>query len=191
MFWLRVSFTALALTHAAHAATVTLPLSIVNKVIAPDGYPRSYVYSWHLASHCLASLAFNFFYFLRAITPNGTFPGPTIKLQKGDRVNIPVHNALTDPGMRRSTSIVSLLFSHPRASLVGNLLSYFLSSTGMDFSRRVLLMRTGLREYFFLPFYLVSGIGRNSKHRPRHLFCCYTYFTSSGLGSRSNIFPSM
>ena len=60
------------------------------------------------------------FYFFRAITPNGTFPGPTIKLQKGDSVNIPVHNALTDPGMRRSTSIVSFSISLPSAGLVGN-----------------------------------------------------------------------
>ncbi|KAJ7183852.1 laccase-2 [Mycena filopes] len=56
-------------------------LEIVNTELSPDGYTRS------------------------TVVPNGTFPGPTFKLNKGDSVVIHTHNKLTDPGMRRSTSI--------------------------------------------------------------------------------------
>ncbi|KAF8997070.1 laccase [Cyathus striatus] len=40
-----------------------------------------------------------------AVLINGEFPGPLITVNKGDSVSIPTHNQLTDPGMRRSTSI--------------------------------------------------------------------------------------
>lgn len=40
------------------------------------------------------------------VSPNGTFPGPTFAVNKGDSVVIHTHNKLTSPDMRRSTSIV-------------------------------------------------------------------------------------
>ena len=42
----------------------------------------------------------------RAVLPGGTFPGPVITGQKGDRFQINVHDQLTDATMLRSTSIV-------------------------------------------------------------------------------------
>ncbi|KIK58304.1 hypothetical protein GYMLUDRAFT_45516 [Collybiopsis luxurians FD-317 M1] len=61
-------------------------LYIVNKEIAPDGYQRSTV--------------------LAGTTPDGgSFPGPLISGQKGDRFIINVTDLLTDPTMDRSTSI--------------------------------------------------------------------------------------
>ncbi|KAJ7920599.1 laccase 3 [Mycena leptocephala] len=39
------------------------------------------------------------------VVPNGTFPGPTFFVNKGDSVVIHTHNKLTSPDMRRSTSI--------------------------------------------------------------------------------------
>jgi FtsP/CotA-like multicopper oxidase with cupredoxin domain len=101
------------------------------------------------------------FFSSRAITPNGTFPGLTIKLQKGDNVNIPVHNALTDPGMQRSTSIVSLSIPLPCVGLVG---TYFLSSTGMDSSRLILPMPMDPHESFFLSFDLLCGLDASLTH---------------------------
>ncbi|KAF9266465.1 putative laccase 1d precursor [Marasmius fiardii PR-910] len=65
----------------ANAALRRFNLDITNTIIAPDGFSR------------------------HAITPNGTFPGPTFKVQKGDSVDIAMRNALTDTTMRRSTSI--------------------------------------------------------------------------------------
>ena len=41
-----------------------------------------------------------------AVLPGGTFPGPVIRGNKGDRFRINVHDALTDATMLRSTSIV-------------------------------------------------------------------------------------
>ncbi|KAJ7584002.1 laccase 6 [Mycena floridula] len=63
------------------AVTKNIDLTISNTVISPDGAPRS------------------------AVVVNGIFPAPLLTLNKGDSVDIAVHNALTDPGMRRSTSI--------------------------------------------------------------------------------------
>ncbi|KAJ6586497.1 laccase2 [Mycena vulgaris] len=63
------------------AAQKIFNLDIVNAQLAPDGFMRS------------------------TVVPNGTFPGPTFFLTKGDSVVIHLHNKLTDPGMRRSTSI--------------------------------------------------------------------------------------
>jgi FtsP/CotA-like multicopper oxidase with cupredoxin domain len=46
-------------------------------------------------------------YYFRAITPNGGVVGPLIRLNKGEDFQVNVINKLTDPTMRRSTSIVS------------------------------------------------------------------------------------
>jgi len=56
-------------------------LNVVNKVIAPDGFPRS------------------------TVLVNGQFPGPLIAANKGDRFSLNVVDSLTDPTMLRSTSI--------------------------------------------------------------------------------------
>ncbi|KAJ7136866.1 putative laccase 2 precursor [Mycena epipterygia] len=63
------------------AAQRIFNLDIVNAKLAPDGFVRD------------------------TVVPNGTFPGPTFELTKGDSVVIHTHNKLTDPDMRRSTSI--------------------------------------------------------------------------------------
>lgn len=44
--------------------------------------------------------------FTSAVTINGQFPAPLIQINSNDNVVIPTHNSLTDPSMRRSTSIV-------------------------------------------------------------------------------------
>ncbi|KAF7358307.1 Laccase 6 [Mycena venus] len=66
---------------ATFGAQVVFNLDIVNTQLAPDGFTRD------------------------TVVPNGTFPGPTFKVQKGDSVVIHTHNKLTSPDMRRSTSI--------------------------------------------------------------------------------------
>jgi iron transport multicopper oxidase len=53
----------------------------VNTQVAPDGFLRS------------------------VVSANGTYPGPLITATKGDTLRVTVHNKLTDPTMRRSTSI--------------------------------------------------------------------------------------
>ncbi|KAJ6571287.1 laccase 6 [Mycena capillaripes] len=65
----------------AFGAQKVFNLNIVNAKLAPDGFVRD------------------------TVVPNGTFPGPTFKLNKGDSVVIHTHNQLTSPDMRRSTSI--------------------------------------------------------------------------------------
>ncbi|KAJ7764385.1 laccase-1 [Mycena metata] len=76
-----VSLAALTLLPTVFSAQVVFNLDIVNANLAPDGFTRS------------------------TVVPNGTFPGPTFKVNKGDSVVIHTHNKLTDPNMRRSTSI--------------------------------------------------------------------------------------
>ncbi|TDL20836.1 laccase [Rickenella mellea] len=71
----------LALIPAILGKTVNVDLTIANTQIAPDGFQRS------------------------AVTTNGIFPAPILNAQKGDSFNINVHNALSDPRMRQSTSI--------------------------------------------------------------------------------------
>ncbi|KAF8063624.1 laccase [Lyophyllum atratum] len=66
---------------AALAAVRHFDLSIVNAVVAPDGFAR------------------------QAVLAGGTFPGPTFAVNKGDSVVIPTHNKLANPNMRQSTSI--------------------------------------------------------------------------------------
>jgi len=70
-----------SLLPAALAAVRHFELTIDNGIVSPDGFPR------------MAALA------------NGTYPGPTFAVSKGDSVVIPLHNKLVNPGMRRSTSI--------------------------------------------------------------------------------------
>ncbi|KAJ7673360.1 laccase 2 precursor [Mycena rosella] len=62
-------------------STVSTSLEIVNKVISPDGYRRS------------------------AVLAGGTFPGPLIKGNKGDRFMINVEDKLNDTTMLTDTSI--------------------------------------------------------------------------------------
>ncbi|KAJ7082006.1 hypothetical protein B0H15DRAFT_442697 [Mycena belliarum] len=73
---------ALSLLPSVFAAQRVFNLDIVNAQLAPDGFVRD------------------------TVSPNGTFPGPTFAVNKGDSVVIHTHNKLTDPKMRRSTSIV-------------------------------------------------------------------------------------
>ncbi|KAJ7249604.1 putative laccase 1d precursor [Mycena rebaudengoi] len=77
MSWL----TLLCLLPTVLAEQKIFNLDIVNARLSPDGYERD------------------------TVVPNGTFPGPVFKTTKGDSVVIHVHNKLTSPGMRRSTSI--------------------------------------------------------------------------------------
>ncbi|KAF5392985.1 hypothetical protein D9757_001165 [Collybiopsis confluens] len=80
----------LSVLHSANGAavissrgdgTVPVTLDIVNAQLAPDGFSRS------------------------TITANGTYPGPPILVQKGQTLSVTVNNLLTDPSMRRSTSL--------------------------------------------------------------------------------------
>jgi iron transport multicopper oxidase len=66
---------------AVSAATVPITLDIVNANLAPDGFTRS------------------------TVVANGQYPGPAILVKKGDRLQVTVNNQLTDPTMRRSTSL--------------------------------------------------------------------------------------
>ncbi|KAF7370186.1 Laccase 2 [Mycena sanguinolenta] len=56
-------------------------LEIINTDLAPDGFTRS------------------------TVSANGTFPGPIIRATKGDTLRVTVNNQLTDPTMRRSTTL--------------------------------------------------------------------------------------
>ncbi|KAJ7889561.1 laccase-1 [Mycena olivaceomarginata] len=77
---LRLAAPALLATSAL-GAQVVFNLDIVNAKLSPDGFVRD------------------------TVVPNGTFPGPTFAVNKGDSVVIHTHNKLTSPDMRRSTSI--------------------------------------------------------------------------------------
>ncbi|KAJ7254816.1 yellow laccase [Mycena rebaudengoi] len=74
-----VALSAVASTYAAIGPSASI--SIVNKVISPDGFPRS------------------------AVLAGGTFPGPVIRGKKGDRFLLNVEDRLTDNTMLKSTSI--------------------------------------------------------------------------------------
>ncbi|KAF9256552.1 Cu-oxidase-domain-containing protein [Marasmius fiardii PR-910] len=63
------------------AATVSTTLTVSNRNLAPDGFTRS------------------------TVVANGQYPAPPILVNKGDRLQITVNNRLTDPTMRRSTSL--------------------------------------------------------------------------------------
>ncbi|KAJ3981581.1 laccase 2 [Lentinula detonsa] len=73
-------------TPPAYGQTVSENLFIVNKELAPDGFQRSTVLA-----------GFN--------SSGGTFPGPLISGNKGDRFSLNVTDLLTDPSMVRSTSV--------------------------------------------------------------------------------------
>ncbi|KAJ6624148.1 yellow laccase [Mycena sp. CBHHK59/15] len=74
-------FTLSALSGTYAAVGPSTSLSIVNKNIAPDGYPRA------------------------AVLANGVFPGPLIKGNKGNHFSLNVEDNLTDDSMVKSTSI--------------------------------------------------------------------------------------
>ncbi|TFK37385.1 laccase-4 [Crucibulum laeve] len=63
------------------AADVNYQFNVVNANIFPDGFTRS------------------------AVLVNGAFPGTLIQAQKTDTLHITVNDQLTDPSMRRSTSV--------------------------------------------------------------------------------------
>ncbi|GLB33193.1 putative multicopper oxidase [Lyophyllum shimeji] len=68
---------------AAVSAGVTrsVTLNVANAQLAPDGFERS------------------------VVVANGQYPGPLITANKGDTLQVTVRNRLTDPTMRRSTSL--------------------------------------------------------------------------------------
>jgi FtsP/CotA-like multicopper oxidase with cupredoxin domain len=70
---------------------------------------------------------------------NNRFPGPLITANKGDTLKITVNNKLTDPTMRRSTTIVS-----PHSWLCFALSDALLFSTGTDCFKRARLMKMAL-----------------------------------------------
>ncbi|KAJ7715668.1 laccase 2 precursor [Mycena metata] len=83
---------AISLLSSSLAATIgpVGNLPIVNKQIAPDGFSRSGLsFTW-------ASIT---------VLAGGTFPGPLIAANKGDKFSLNVEDQLTDPTMLRSTSI--------------------------------------------------------------------------------------
>ncbi|KAF8890405.1 Cupredoxin [Infundibulicybe gibba] len=63
------------------ATVKDVTLDIVNTRLAPDGFERS------------------------VIVANGTYPGPLVTATKGQTLRVKVNNKLTDPTMRRSTSM--------------------------------------------------------------------------------------
>ncbi|KAJ6536430.1 Cu-oxidase-domain-containing protein [Mycena vulgaris] len=71
----------LAALKSVAGAEVAVTLDIVNAQLAPDGFSRS------------------------TVVANGQYPGPPILINKGDTLSVTVNNKLTDPTMRRSTSI--------------------------------------------------------------------------------------
>ncbi|KAF8075335.1 laccase [Lyophyllum atratum] len=72
---------ALSLLSVTSAIGPVSDLVISNKIISPDGFPRS------------------------AVLAGGTFPGPVIKGTRGDHFKLNVVDSLTDNTMLRSTSI--------------------------------------------------------------------------------------
>ncbi|CUA69327.1 laccase, multicopper oxidase, benzenediol:oxygen oxidorectuctase [Rhizoctonia solani] len=79
-----VTFFTLSLFASAFARTVDYKFDVANGVVAPDGVTRN------------------------AVLVNGRFPGPLVTANKGDTLKITVRNRLSDPTMRRSTTIVCL-----------------------------------------------------------------------------------
>lgn len=75
-------FALLSLAGLSEAAAATHQWTLASKDIAPDGFTRS------------------------AALVNGQYPGPLLSFNKGDTAYVNVNNRLSDPTMRRSTSIV-------------------------------------------------------------------------------------
>jgi iron transport multicopper oxidase len=74
-------------------------LTIRNRDISPDGFLRSYVFTFCLF-RTWSLISFS------AVLAGGTFPGPVIRGVKGDRFKLNVIDRLKDARMLRSTSIV-------------------------------------------------------------------------------------
>ncbi|KAF5371470.1 hypothetical protein D9615_009594 [Tricholomella constricta] len=87
---------ALGLAIESNVKSVTL--DIVNKDLAPDGFLRSKI------SPFMSSFA-TYPVLVGTIVANGTYPGPPIFATKGQTLRVTVNNKLTDPTMRRSTSM--------------------------------------------------------------------------------------
>ncbi|GLB40419.1 putative multicopper oxidase family protein [Lyophyllum shimeji] len=87
MHFLLASTALLALLKPDPTSAATIPsvksvtLDIVNKNLAPDGFLRS------------------------TVVANGQYPGPAITAIKGQTLQVLVNNKLTDPTMRRSTTV--------------------------------------------------------------------------------------
>ncbi|QRW22763.1 Multicopper oxidase [Rhizoctonia solani] len=76
----------------AQGLLVNYEFDVANGLIAPDGVTRN------------------------AILVNGRFPGPLISANKGDTIKVTVRNKLSDPTMRRSTTItLAWSFQHRTA----------------------------------------------------------------------------
>ncbi|KAG6816614.1 hypothetical protein H0H87_004620 [Tephrocybe sp. NHM501043] len=75
------------------AITKNVVLNVGNTKLAPDGFSRS------------------------VVVANGQYPGPLITANKGDNLVVTVNNRLTDPTMRRSTSLDfdGIFFSTPNS----------------------------------------------------------------------------
>jgi iron transport multicopper oxidase len=84
---------ALAAVPAVLAANVNVQMNIVNAAVSPDGFSR------------------------QAVLVNGVYPGTTIFANKGDTLLLNVSNQLTNPTMRRSTTIVRAFVARIRAKL--------------------------------------------------------------------------
>ncbi|KAG6877680.1 hypothetical protein C0993_005100 [Termitomyces sp. T159_Od127] len=88
LLFLASALLALLRPHPVNSAAIVprnvkdVTLDIVNTRLAPDGFERS------------------------VITANGQYPGPLIALTKGEVLRLTLHNRLTDPTMRRSTSLI-------------------------------------------------------------------------------------
>lgn len=78
-----ISLATAGLLSLVKSAQVVQDWTLSSESIAPDGFTRS------------------------AALVNGQYPGPLLSLNKFDSAVINVDNQLSDPTMRRSTSIVS------------------------------------------------------------------------------------
>ena len=88
------------------AADRRYQFDIRNGVVNPDGFARS------------------------AILVNGVYPGALITANKGDRLLVNVTDHLTDPTMRRSTSVVSK-FADKLIRRLSHSTTNVINSTGM------------------------------------------------------------
>ena len=112
-------------THGSGLPPKKYNFDLVSKNIAPDGFTRS------------------------AALVNGQFPGPVITATKGQDVLVTVNNKLSDPSMRRSSSIVRTcwfsenLFTDLLLALARYCTSFFcphLSDTNLFSSSNILIL---------------------------------------------------
>ena len=73
-----------AILPSALAVDRVYQFNVANGLVSPDGFSR------------------------QAVLVNGIYPGTTITANKGDRLILNVTNNLSDPTMRRSTTIVRI-----------------------------------------------------------------------------------